>query len=369
MLETNRLVIPLERSLHSVMGDLGHEQVVFCNDASTGLKAIIAIHNTVLGPGMGGTRFWDYATDEDAITDVMRLSRGMTYKNALAGLNAGGGKAVIIGSPNIKSEPLLRRFGRFIDSLAGGYVTAEDVGMCSLDMEYIGMETQFVTGLSEIQGGGGDPSPVTAYGVYMGIKAAAKKTYGSDDLSGKKIFVQGVGHVGSQLVKLLVKENAKVLISDLYEERVLEVAKAYKAEVVDPTDGLDLEMDIYAPCGLGATLNNESIPGLKCQIIAGGANNQLEDEELHARMLQERDIVYAPDFLINSGGIINVYLEYAGNYQRELAYQRTEDIYQICLKLLERAEIEGVTTHQAALQMAKDRISAMGKVKLSFKAQ
>ena len=175
--------------------------------------------------------------------------------------------------------------------------------------------------------------------------------------------------MGGQLVKLLVKENAKMLISDVNEERVLEIAKTYKAEVVDSSNWLDLEMDIYAPCAFGATLNGDTIPELRCQIIAGGANNQLEDEELHARMLQERDIVYAPDFLINSGGIINVYLEYTGNYQRELAYQRTEDIYQICLKLLERAEIEGVTTHQAALQMAKDRISAMGKVKLSFKAQ
>lgn len=349
------------------MRDLGHEQVVFCNDAPTGLKAIIAIHNTVLGPGMGGTRFWNYATDEDAITDVLRLSRGMTYKNAIAGLNAGGGKAVIIGSPNIKSEALLRRFGRFIDSLAGRYVTAEDVGMCALDMEYIGMETSFVTGLPEVGGGGGDPSPVTAYGVYMGIKAAAKKTYGSDDLSGKKIFVQGVGHVGGQLVKLLVKENAKVLISDINEERVLEVAKTYDTEVVDPLNRLDFEMDIYAPCGLGATLNSESIPGLRCQIIAGGANNQLEDEELHAHMLQARGIVYAPDFLINSGGITNVYMEYKGNYNRELAYQKTEDIYQTCLDLIARAEIEGVTTHQAALQMAKDRITAMEKVKLSFK--
>jgi leucine dehydrogenase len=352
--------------LQSVLGDLGHEQIVFCNDAPTGLKAIIAIHNTVLGPGMGGTRFWDYATDEDAITDVMRLSRGMTYKNALAGLNAGGGKAVIIGSQNIKSEALLRRFGRFIDNLTGSYVTTEDVGMSALDMVYIGMETPFVTGLPEVQGGGGDPSPVTAYGVYMGIKAAAKKTYGSDDLSGKKIFVQGVGHVGGQLVKLLIKETAKVFISDVNEERVLEIAKTYKAEVVDASNWLDLEMDIYAPCAFGATLNSETIPGLRCRIIAGGANNQLEDEELHAHMLQERGIMYAPDFLINSGGIINVYMEYKGNYHRELAYQKTEDIYQTCLDLIERAEIEGVTTHQAALQMAKDRISAMGKVKLSF---
>ncbi len=341
------------------MGDLGHEQVVFYSDVPTGLKAIIAIHSTVLGPGMGGTRFWNYASDEKAVTDALRLSRGMTYKNAIAGLNAGGGKAVIIGSPGIKSEALLRSFGRFIDGLGGQYITAEDVGMCAQDMEYIGMETSYVTGLSEIKGGGGDPSPVTAYGVYMGIKAAANKTYGSDDISGKRIFVQGVGHVGSQLVKLLVKEHAEVLISDIDEHRVSEVANTYKVEVVDASNWVDLSMDIYAPCALGATLNNESIPRLKCQIIAGGANNQLEVEDIHAQMLEERGIVYAPDFLINSGGIINVYQEYMGNYRRELAYQKTEEIYEICLDLLEKAKNTGVTTHQAALQMAKDRISAM----------
>lgn len=347
------------------MSGWGHEQVVFCSDVHSELKAIIAIHNTVLGPGMGGTRYWNYSSEEEALTDVLRLSRGMTFKNSIAGLNIGGGKAVIIGDPLRKSEAMLRRFGRFIDSLAGRYVTAEDVGMSARDMEYIGMETPYVTGLPESHGGGGDPSPLTAYGVYMGIKASARKAYGSDSLQDKKVYIQGVGHVGSQLVKLLAKEKCRLLISDIREDIVLDVAKAYKAEVVDPIK-LDFDMDIYAPCALGATLNSGSIPGLRCQIIAGGANNQLEDEELHARMLQERGILYAPDFLINSGGIINVYLEYSGNYNRDLAYQKTEDIYRICRELLEKAESEGVTTHQAALKMAKDRISAMEKVKLSY---
>lgn len=340
------------------MHDLGHEQVVFCNDSSNGLKAIIAIHNTVLGPGMGGTRYWNYSSEEAALTDVLRLSRGMTFKNAIAGINAGGGKAVIIGDSQNKSEAQLRRFGQFIDSLAGRYVTAEDVGMNTTDMEYIAMETPHVTGLPEVNGGGGDPSPVTAYGVYMGMKAAAKHTYGTDALIGKKVYVQGVGNVGSHLVKILVKEGCQVMVSDVDASKALRVAKSNSAEVVNPLT-LDLDMDIYAPCALGATLNSNSIPKLKCQIIAGGANNQLEDEVIHAQMLKEKNIVYMPDFLINSGGIINVYLEYSGNYDRELAYQKAEDIYSICGTLLKNVDLDSTTTHQAAMQMARNRIDAI----------
>jgi len=359
---------PSEISLHSIMNDMGHEQVVFCRDQPTGLKAIIAIHNTVLGPAMGGTRYWNYSSDGEALKDVLRLSRGMTFKNSIAGLDAGGGKAVIIGNARAKTEAQLRRFGQFIESLSGKYVTAEDVGMGCREMEYIGMETSYVTGLSEEKGGGGDPSPVTAYGVYMGMKAAANKAYGSDSLKDKTVYVQGVGHVGGQLVKLLYKENCKLLVSDVDESKVQEMISSLPVKAVDPGK-LDFDMDIYAPCGLGATLNSASIPQLKCAIIAGGANNQLEDEHLHARMLQERGILYAPDFLINSGGIINVYLEYTGNYSRELAYQKAENIYRICKDLLEKADNEGITTHEAALKMAQDRISAIEKQKLSFKTQ
>ena len=367
MLENNGLTSTESKSLHSAMGELGHEQVVFCNDQYTGLKAIIAIHNTVLGPGMGGTRFWNYTSEAEALRDVLRLSRGMTFKNAIAGLNIGGGKAVIMGKAGLKSEALLRKFGQFIDSLSGRYVTAEDVGMNARDMEYISMETPFVTGAPEAAGGSGDPSIMTAYGVYMGIKAAVKRTYGTDELKGKKIFVQGVGHVGSQLVKLLVKENAEVLISDIIETRVNKLAAKYGLEVIDPWQDLDFPMDIYAPCALGATLNSNSIPLLKCRIVAGGANNQLEDEEVHGQLLLEKGILYAPDFLINSGGITNVYLEYKGIYTSELAYQKTESIYQTCHDLIENAENQGITTHQAALHMAKKRIADMEKVKLSFK--
>lgn len=354
------------KSVHDLMRELGHEQVVYCNDPHTGLQAIIALHNTTLGPGMGGTRIWNYSTHHEAVVDALRLSRGMTFKNAIAGLNIGGGKAVIIGDPARKTEAMLRRFGRFIDTLGGRYVTAEDVGMDTRDMEFIAMETAWVAGLPETQGGSGNPAPLTAYGVYMGMKAAAKKAYGSDSLSAKKILVQGTGNVGRHLVELLVADGAEVLISDLNQDRVMDIAKTTKVTVVDARGELDQDMDIYAPCALGATLNSKSIPRLKCSIIAGGANNQLEDEVIHGQMLKDRGIIYAPDFLINSGGIINVYLEYTGAYNRDLAYRKTESIYDTCLALINRSEREDITTHQAALQMAEDRILAMGKVKLSY---
>src|SRR5690606_15325210 len=294
-------------------------------------KALIGIHNTVLGPALGGTRMWPYAPEEDAITDVLRLSRGMTFKNALAGLNLGGGKAVILGDPKLKNEAYLRRFGRFVQSLGGRYVTAEDVNMNTSDMEFIGLETRHVTGLPEIKGGGGDPSPVTAYGVYMGMKAAAKKAFGSNSLEGKRIGVQGVGQVGKYLIEYLVKEGANVLITDIFEDKLQAVAKATGAQVVDPNVIYDLEMDIYSPCALGATINDQTIDRLKCAVIAGAANNQLKDEAKHGLILMERGIVYAPDFLINAGGVINVDAEYYGGYNRETVYKKTEKIYDTCL--------------------------------------
>jgi len=346
---------------------LNHEQVVFCYDEPTGLKAIIAIHNTVLGPALGGTRMWNYASDEEAITDVLRLSRGMTFKASISGLNIGGGKAVIIGdAKKNKTEAFLRRFGRFIESLGGRYITAEDVNMNTRDMEYISMETNHVTGLSESLGGGGDPSPVTAYGTYMGIKAAAKKVYGNDSLSGKKIAVQGVGQVGTHLVALLIKEGSKVFVTDISVERLEAISGAYDVTVVGQDEIYDLDIDIYAPCAMGATINEDTISRLKCQIIAGAANNQLHDEEIDGRRLLERKIVYAPDFLINAGGLINVYSEYIGGYQRAVAYQKTEKIYDICLDILTKSEAEGITSQEAAIKLAQKRISEMGKVKLAF---
>lgn len=356
----------VNHSIFKQISELEHEQLVFCHDEHTGLKAIIGIHNTVLGPGLGGTRMWDYASEHEAILDVLRLSRGMTYKAAISGLNMGGGKAVIIGdAKKLKSEALMRRFGRFIESLNGRYVTAEDVNMNTRDMEYISMETQHVTGLPESMGGSGDPSPVTAYGVYMGIKAIMKKMYGTEELTGKVVGVQGVGQVGSYLINLLNKEKAKIYISDIFEDKIKNIASQYNVTVVGEDEIYDLDMDIYAPCALGATLNSNTISRLKCNIVAGGANNQLEEEKIHGKMLMERGIAYGPDFLINAGGVMNVYAEYLGGYNREVVYQWAEGIYDTCLKILETSENENITTHEAAMKLAENRIKAIGKVKLA----
>jgi len=354
-------------SVYGQIENMGHEQLVFCYDEATGLKALIGIHNTTLGPALGGTRMWHYANDAEAITDVLRLSRGMTFKAAISGLNLGGGKAVIIGNVANKNEAMMRRFGRFVDSLGGRYITAEDVNMKTRDMEYIAMETKHVTGLPEVMGGGGDPSPVTAYGTYMGMKALAKKVYGNDSLQGRKITVQGVGQVGMYLVERLVKEKAQVFISDISDVKLKQVSEKTGARVVTSNDIYGMDMDIYAPCALGATLNDDTIPRLKCAIIAGAANNQLHEEQKHGRMLKEQGIVYAPDFLINAGGLINVYTEYLGDYNRDKVYKQAENIYNTCLEIVNKADAEGITSHEAAVAMALDRIDQIGKVKRSFK--
>lgn len=353
--------------IFSSMANLEHEQLVFCHDEAIGLKAIIAIHNTVLGPSMGGTRMWSYQSEEEAIKDALRLSRGMTFKNAIAGLNIGGGKAVIIGdAKKIKNEALMRRFGKFVHSLNGKYWTAEDVNMSARDMEYVHMETPYVTGIPESMGGSGDPSPVTAYGVFIGMKASAKRAYGSDSLKGKKVVVQGAGHVGTYLIEHLVKEGAEVYVSDIFEEKVAAVTKKFDVAVADPEALYSMDMDIYAPCALGATLNSDTIPQLKCAIVAGAANNQLDEEDLHAAQLKERGIIYAPDFLINSGGITNVYYEQQGNYSKQRVYEQTERIYEVCQEVFDVAEADHMTTHKAALQLALNRINDVGKVKLRF---
>ena len=352
-------------SLFSEISKLGHEQLVFCHDESTGLKALIGIHNTVLGPALGGTRMWNYATEEEAITDVLRLSRGMTFKNAITGLNIGCGKAVIIGDPKkLKSEALLRRFGKFVESLNGKYVTAEDVSMNERDMQYIAMETQYVTGLPPNMGGLGDPSPVTAYGTYMGIKGCAKQVYGSDSLEGKSVAVQGCGHVGTYLIEYLAKENAKVYVSDISESRVKNAVDKYKAIPVNMDEIYDLDVDVYAPCALGATLNDDTIPRLKCKIVAGAANNQLKEEIEHGKMLVEKGITYAPDFLINAGGVINVYMEFIGMTDAEMPYKQAEKIYDTTQDILKKSEREGITTQEAAMKLAIKRIEDIGKTKL-----
>lgn len=355
-----------EQGIFGTLSERGHEQVIFCNDTVTGLRAIIAIHSTALGPALGGTRMWNYADEQQAVNDVLRLSRGMTFKAAISGLNLGGGKAVIIGDAKVqKTESLLRRFGKFVNSLHGKYITAEDVNMKTTDMEYIHMETPHVTGLPESMGGSGDPSPVTAYGVYMGMKAAARKAYASDSLEGKRIAVQGVGQVGMHLVEHLVKEGAEVFIADLNPEKVKRIAQQFSVTGVALEDVYDLDVDIYAPCALGATINDDTIGRLRCDIIAGAANNQLEDEIRHGYMLVDRNVIYAPDFLINAGGLINVYYEFLGNYNRKRALERTERIYDTCLEILHYAESEKISSQEAAIRLAERRISDVGRLQLT----
>ncbi|CAM1347367.1 Glu/Leu/Phe/Val family dehydrogenase [Tenacibaculum insulae] len=338
-----------------------HEQIVFCNDEDTGLKAIIGIHNTTLGPALGGTRMWQYKSEWDALNDVLRLSRGMTYKSAITGLNLGGGKAVIIGDAKTqKNDALMRKFGEYVNSLSGRYITAEDIGMETRDMDVIREVTPHVTGVSEAIGGSGNPSPVTAYGVYMGMKAAAKYRFGTENLDGKKVLVQGVGHVGETLVKHITDEGAQVILNDINEARLEELSKKYGANVVLGNDIYGLDIDIYAPCALGATVNDESIAQLKAKVIAGAANNQLADELKHGRLLREKGIAYAPDFLINAGGIINVYAEIAG-YDKAESLKRTENIYNTTLDIFNLADKENITTHQAAFNIAQARIDARKK--------
>jgi leucine dehydrogenase len=352
----------MENPVIGQMGLHNHEQILFCNDNATGLRAIIAIHNTVLGPSLGGTRMWNYRNELEALNDVLRLSRGMTYKSSVAGLNLGGGKAVIIGDPRkIKNEALLRRFGKFVDSLGGKYITAEDVAMTSRDMETIHMETEYVSGLPENMGGSGDPSPVTAYGVYVSMKASAKEVWGNDSLAGKKVLVQGIGHVGEVLVEHLTKEGAKVFINDINEERLKLIAAAYKAEVVSADVMFDLDIDIYAPCALGATVNDDTLGRLKCKIICGAANNQLADEKIHGEAVAKQGILYAPDYVVNAGGIINVYYELEG-YNRERAMAHAEKIYATTYNIFQMAKADGIPTYMAANRLAEQRIEAIARI-------
>ncbi|MCX7728008.1 MAG: leucine dehydrogenase [Bacteroidia bacterium] len=344
------------------MSVFNHEQIVFCNDNNVGLKAIIGIHNTVLGPALGGTRMWNYASEQEALTDVLRLSRGMTYKSAVAGINLGGGKAVIIGDPKkIKTEALLRSYGKFIDNLGGKYITAEDVSMNSKDMEIIHMETDFVTGLPENMGGSGDPSPVTAMGVWMGMKASVKEVYGNDSLEGKKIIVQGLGNVGKHLIEYLAKENAELFVYDIDSEKIKSVSKQYKIKVLSESELYSADADIYAPCALGATINSQTLEQLKVKIICGSANNQLADENIHGKMVEEKGILYAPDFVVNAGGIINVYYELEG-YNRERALSHAERIYDTTIKIFDIAKKEKLPTYLAANRLAEERIKAIAQL-------
>ncbi len=336
-----------------------HEQVVYCSDKETGLKAIIAVHSTALGPACGGCRMWDYAADEDALVDVLRLSRGMTYKNAMAGLPLGGGKAVIIGdAKTIKSEALFRQFGRYVHSLSGRYISAEDVNITCHDISIVGQETPYVAGL---EGKSGNPGPFTALGTYRGIKAAAKHKFGSDDLTGKVVAVQGLGSVGFYLCEHLHKDGAKLIVTDINQAAVQRAVEQFGATAVGLDDIYAVDADIYAPCALGATVNDQTIDQFKVKIIAGCANNQLK-EARHGALLRDKGILYAPDYVINAGGIINVALEIRPEgYNKDESTQKVLAIYDTLIDLFARADAEGKPTNEVADLMAQEIIARGGK--------
>lgn len=339
-----------------------YEQLVFCHDKTSGLKAVICIHDTTLGPALGGTRMWTYDHEDDAILDALRLGRGMTYKAAAAGLNLGGGKTVIMGDPSKdKSEELWRAFGRYVQSLNGRYITAEDVGTSVEDMDYVAMETDWVTGLGNTSG---DPSPVTAFGTYKGMKACAKEAYGDDSLAGKVVAVQGLGHVGYYVCKHVHEEGGKLIVTDINQESIDRVVEEFGATVVAPDEIYGVECDIYCPCALGATVNDETIPQLKCRIIAGAANNVLK-EERHGDIIHEKGILYAPDYVINAGGLVNVYHELLG-YDRDAAIADAAKIYERILKVIEISKRDNIPTYKAADIMAEERIEKMGRVRNNY---
>lgn len=343
-----------------------YEQVVFCQDKASGLKAIIAIHDTTLGPALGGCRMWPYETEEEALTDVLRLSRGMTYKNAAAGLNIGGAKAVIIGDPKtVKSEGLFRAFGRYVEGLSGRYITAEDVNTTVEDMNHIFSETDFVTGSSAKKGGSGNPSPKTALGIYWAMKATALKVFGSESLAGKRIAVQGVGNVSYTLCDLLHEEGAELIVTDINHEAVNRAVKAFGATAVAIDDIYQVEADIFCPCALGGILNDETIPQLKVKAICGSANNQLLVIDKHGEMLENLGITYAPDYIVNAGGVINVANELSG-YNEELAISQVKEIYHQIGKVFAIANEKNITSAKAADILAEERIAMIAKIRGSY---
>jgi leucine dehydrogenase len=344
--------------IFDTIAEMGHEQVVLCHDESSGYRGIVAIHSTMLGPALGGTRFWQYGSDEEAIVDALRLARGMTYKNAVAGLNLGGGKSVIIGDNRTTDrEMLFRAHGRFVESLGGRYITAEDVGTSTSDMDYVHMETDYVTGLA---GRSGDPSPVTAHGVFRAIQASAKHRWGSDDLVGRTVSLQGCGHVGYYLAKELHQAGAKLVVTDIDEDRVRRVVQDFGADTVETDDIYGVKADIFAPCALGAVVNDSTISRLAVEIVAGAANNQLQ-EPRHGDKLEEMGILYAPDYVANAGGVINVYSELAG-WSSARAFRKADEIYDAVLRVFAIAKEDGVATHIAADRLAEQRIAAVGSM-------
>ncbi|HMG70767.1 MAG TPA: Glu/Leu/Phe/Val dehydrogenase [Gemmatimonadaceae bacterium] len=339
--------------LFDTLAEMGHEEIVMCSDPSVGYKGILAVHSTKLGPALGGTRYWQYATDDEAITDALRLSRGMTYKNAVAGLHLGGGKSIIIGDNKTKDrEKIFRAHGRFVESLGGRYITAEDVGTSTKDMAYVQMETKHVAGLA---GKSGDPSPVTAHGVFRAVQASANRKWGSDSLEGKTIAVQGCGSVGSYLAGELHEAGAKLIVSDIDAAKVARVSKATGAKIVEGDAIFSVDADIFSPCALGGIINDKTIPKLKVQIVAGGANNQLL-EERHGDELERRGILYAPDYVANAGGVINVFGEVAG-WDAQRALDEADNIYDTILKVFDIAEAKHIPTYEAADRLAELRLA------------
>lgn len=341
----------------------GYEQIVYCSDDSSGLKAIIAIHSTALGPALGGTRFYPYPTEQEALVDVLRLSKGMTYKAAAAGLDLGGGKAVIIGDPRrIKSEELLRAYGRFVETLGGRYITAEDVGTALEDMDTVRRESRWVTGCSKTYGGSGDPSPVTAYGVLQGIKACAVEVFGDASLKGRTVALQGVGKVGHALCGYLVDEGADVTIADIDVDNLAKAVGDFGVKTT-PLDTVHAqECDIFAPCALGGGINDDTISELRCKVIAGAANNQLAREE-HGDKLRDMGILYAPDFVINAGGLINVEDELRG-YDRERALQKVDGIFKALQLIFSLSRERNISTARAAIEYAEDRVRKVSRIRL-----
>jgi leucine dehydrogenase len=346
--------------------EMGHEQVIYFNDPSCNLKAIVAIHDTTLGPALGGTRMWSYKTEADALEDVLRLSKGMTYKAAISGLNLGGGKAVIIGDPKRdKSEALFRSYGRLIESLNGRYITAEDVNITVDDIEQIFLETNMVTGVAQMYGGSGNPAPYTALGVFRGMEASCFKVFGTRSLKGKTVAVQGVGAVGFELSKLLIEAGAKIVYTDIGEENLKRMKEAFpQANYVNPDEIFDVACDIYSPCALGASINDQTIPKLKCKIVCGCANNQLKDER-HGLELKNKGILYAPDYLINAGGLMNVSIEFEG-WSDSKSRRMIDRIFDTTLEIYRVSEQQSMPTNKAADFLAEKRIEAIKNIKTSY---
>ncbi|HMV66007.1 MAG TPA: Glu/Leu/Phe/Val dehydrogenase dimerization domain-containing protein [Myxococcota bacterium] len=352
-------------SVFEAMGAASHEQVLFCSDPDLGLKAIIAVHSTALGPALGGCRIYPYASEADALRDVMRLSRAMTYKAAVAGLDLGGGKSVIIGDASVKSEALLRAFGRHVHSLGGRYLVAEDMNTSCRDMEWIARETPHVTGLSPAHGGLGEPGPVTAFGVYSGIRAALQHRFGSPDLRGRVVSVQGLGNVGFNLLRHLHEDGARILVTDVDPARIAIAVDRYGAEGVAPDAWLSTPCDVLAPCAIGGVLSATTIPLLRCEVVAGGANNVLADESADAERLRDRGVDLVPDFVINAGGLIAMFAEFThGTLERAMA--DTARIFDTTLAVFSRARRDGVTTMQAAVSLAEERIAAVSRLRSHF---